>query len=131
VTGGFDMKNAARITIATNASLKLYLGSSSGSAVSGNFGMVNTAGNASTFQLYGLPTLTTLTWGGNTVYFGTVYAPEANLTLNGGGSTLYDFQGALTVQSINMNGHFNVHFDQNLKRIGPASGFTVSSWREL
>jgi hypothetical protein len=30
-----------------------------------------------------------------------------------------------------MNGHFNFHFDENLKRRGPMSGFQMKSWREL
>ena len=133
VTGNFTMKNntGCYISIAPGASLKLYLGSATGAAVSGNFGMVNTAGNDTTFQLYGLPTLTSLTWNGNAAFLGVVYAPEASFSLGGGGSSDYDFQGAITVQSINMNGHFNLHYDENLKRLGPASGFSVSSWREL
>src|SRR5205085_31173 len=102
-----------------------------GPPVGGNLGMVNTAGNASTFQLFGMPTLTSLTWGGNTAYMGTVYAPEADFALNGGGQNTTDFQGALTVRSISMNGHFNIHYDQNLRRNAPASGYTVNSWREL
>jgi len=35
------------------------------------------------------------------------------------------------VNSVVMNGHFNFHYDENLKRIGPAVGFVVSSWKEL
>jgi hypothetical protein len=128
---GLNMNNNAVININNGASLTVYIGSPTGPGVKSSFGMVNTSGNSSTFAIFGLPTLTSLTWGGNTKYLGTVYAPEATFTLGGGGSTDYDFQGAVTVQSIGMNGHFNLHYDQNLRRQAPSSGFTVSSWREL
>jgi hypothetical protein len=119
VTGNFAMGNTSSIVISAGASLKLYIGSSSGAAVYASLGMVNTLGNANSFQLYGLPTLTSLAWGGNTAYLGTVYAPKASLTLGAGGSTALDFQGAVSVQSISMNGHFNFHFDESLKQWGP------------
>ncbi len=119
VTGNFAMGNTASITISSGASLKLYSGSSSGAATSASLGLMNTSGNASTFQLYGLPTLTALTWGGNTTYIGIVYAPEASFTLGGGGNITNDCQGAFLANSIYVNGHFNVHFDENLKRSGP------------
>ena len=133
VKGSFKMKNntGSFISIAPGATLTLYVGDSSGAAVSADLGMVNTAGNASTFKFYGLPTLKTITWNGNAAYLGTIYAPEAYFILGGGGSTPYDFQGSTTVQTIDMNGHFNLHYDENLKRIGPSSGFIVTSWREL
>jgi hypothetical protein len=131
VTGNFNMNNNSFLTIGSGASLKIYIGASSGTAVSGSFGVVNTSGNSSTFAIFGLPTLKTLTWNGNNSYLGTVYAPEASFNLGGGGSGDYDFQGAITVGSISMNGHFNLHYDQNLRRLAPASGFTVTSWREL
>ena len=133
VTGNFKMKNntGCYISIAPGATFKLYIGTTTGTAVAGDLGMVNTTGNDSSFQLYGLPTLTTLTWNGNAAFLGTVYAPESSFTLGGGGSSPYDFQGAITVKSISMNGGFSLHYDQNLRRFAPSSGFTVASWREL
>ena len=119
VTGNLSMSGTASIVIAPGASLKLFIGNSSGPAVSASLGLVNTSGNASTFQFYGLPTLTTLAWGGNAAYLGIVYAPEGSFTIGGRGSGTNDFQGGITVQAISMNGHFNVHFDENLKRSGP------------
>jgi hypothetical protein len=68
---------------------------------------------------------------GNGAYIGTVYAPEAALTFNGGGNTTLDFQGACVVKSATLNGHFNIHYDVNLSRIGPPGSYTVASWREL
>ena len=130
VTGNFTMQsqNGSYITIAPGATLKLYVG-----GVSSTFTQVNNAGNAYNFQYFGLPSNTSMSWSGNAQFMGTVYAPEAQFTLSGGGnpSNNSDYQGACVVQSVVMNGHFNFHYDENLKRVGPISGFTVASWREL
>ncbi len=133
VTGGFNMKsqNACYITLAPGASLKLYIGTVDGAPVTAALTQVNNPGDAGTFQVYGLPSLTTLTWVGNNNYVGTVYAPQATVSLGGGGSTPYDFQGAVVAKSATLNGHFNIHYDENLGRIGPFAGYKVSSWREL
>jgi hypothetical protein len=133
VTGNFTMRNnsGSIISIAPGATLKLYVGAPSGTAVSANLATVNTSGVDDTFQFYGLPTCKNMSWNGNAAFLGIVYAPQAYFKLGGGGSNPYDFQGSVTVQTIEMNGHFNVHYDENLKRLGPASGFTVASWREL
>jgi hypothetical protein len=131
VTGSFNMKNGSTIVVTNGGSLKVFIGASSGAATSGSFTQVNVNGNSSTFQIYGLPSTTSLSWNGNASYAGTVYAPEAAFSLGGGGSTPYDYQGALVVGSVSLNGHFSVHYDEYLKRGGPASGYTVASWQEL
>ena len=133
VTGNINMKsqNSCFITIAPGASLVLYCGTTDGPAVSAQLTQVNTAGNASTFQYWGLPSNTAVTWNGNNSYVGTVYAPEAAFSMGGGGSSDFDYQGACVVYSASLNGHFNFHFDENLSRLGPPTGFSVISWREL
>jgi Tfp pilus assembly protein PilX len=133
VTGNFTMKsaNGSFVTIAPGATLKLYVGTQSGSPVSTAMTQVNTVGNAGTFQYWGLPSNTSMSWSGNNVYVGTVYAPEASFEAGGGGSTAFDFQGSCSVNNLSMNGHFSFHYDENLKRSGPGTGFSVTSWREL
>lgn len=95
------------------------------------FTQINNEGNASTFQYFGLPTNTSVTWSGNDAYVGTVYAPNAIFTAGGGGSDIYDFIGSIVVRALTMNGHFRVHYDENLKRITMPSGFVVNSWQEI
>ena len=56
---------------------------------------------------------------------------EAGFSCGGGGNNTYGYQGACVVKTISMNGKFNFHFDENIKRAGPVSGFTVTSWKEL
>jgi len=130
VTGEFIMQSgggkSSQIIIAPNASLKLFVG-----GPSAIFTTVNTSGNAATFQYYGLPSNTSLVWNGNAQYLGTVYAPQATFELGGGGNNTMDYQGACVVGAVVMNGKFNFHYDENLRRIGPINGYRVVAWREL
>jgi hypothetical protein len=131
VTGNVDGKANSTVIIASGATLKLYVGTPTGSAVSATFGQVNNMGNAQTFQFFGLPTCTSYSLSGNDTYVGTVYAPQCAFTLGGSGNNRYDYQGACVVYSVSMNGSFNFHYDVNLKRVGFPSGYTVASWKEL
>jgi hypothetical protein len=126
VSGNVSMSSQSTIVIAPGAQLKIYVAGATAS-----FSTVNTTGNAFSFQYYGMPGNTSMTWSGNNTYLGTIYAPQTTMTLGGGGSTLYDYQGACVVNAVAMNGHFNFHYDENLKRVGPTIGFFVTSWQEL
>jgi len=89
------------------------------------------SGRARNFYYYGLPGVTQITYGGNSSFVGVVYAPEANLTLNGGGNN-NGLMGASVTKSINaLNGHYNFHFDEDLLTAGPSRAYVVTSWKEL
>ncbi len=114
ITGNLIMNssgnNVSSINIFPGASLKLYVGGTN--AV---LQQVNAAGPASTFQFFGLPGNTSLTWQGNATFTGCVYAPEAAFTMSGGGI----YQGACVVNSVALIGQFSFHYDENLSRVGP------------
>lgn len=129
VTGNISMAGQAYIEIAPGASLHLY-GAGSSTSLSGQ-GIANSNSNATNFFYYGLPSNTSLSLSGNSAFTGVIYAPQADLTMNGGGSTTYDLVGAGIVNSISMNGHFNFHYDEALGDLGSGSGFVVTSWNEL
>src|SRR6185436_8656336 len=130
VTGNVTMKSqsACFINILPGASLQLFVGTVDGPAVSAKLTQVNLTGNAFNFGYYGLPSNTSVTWDGNNAYVGTIYAPQADFTCGGGGNNTFDYQGACVVKTVTMNGKFNFHYDENLKRVGPVSGFNVTSW---
>lgn len=88
-------------------------------------------GNAANLSYYGTTNNTSITFGGNASFTGTLYAPEAAFSLNGGGASVYDFVGAAVLKSVNMNGHFNFHYDEALATSGPKRGFVPNSWEEL
>lgn len=134
VTGSVHLSGTDRIDISTNASMAVYMGATSGAAVSfstqGNGNINNVDQNALNFQLYGLPTCTSISMGGNASFTGTIYAPQADLTWGGGGSTTYDFVGASVAKTDTMNGHANFHYDENLGKRGPSRGYVPNSWAE-
>lgn len=87
-------------------------------------------GNAANLSYLGTPNNTSISMSGNASFTGTIYAPEASLTLGGGGSNAYDFVGATVTKSVTMNGHFNFHFDENLLN-ALTKGYVATSWQEL
>jgi hypothetical protein len=89
------------------------------------------SGRARNFYYYGLPGVTSITYGGNSSFIGVVYAPEANLTLNGGGNNNGLIGASVTKSIIAMNGHYNFHFDEDLLSSGPSRAYVVTSWKEL
>ncbi len=133
ITGDFIMGGGSEISVAPGGSIELYVGGAN-CAIS----VINNPGNCANFSYFGLPGNTSIDLSGNNMYLGTFYAPSADFKLSGSGTTgtstndvQIDFQGACVVKTINMNGHFRFHFDENLKRKGPVRGYHITSWREV
>ena len=78
-----------------------------------------------------MPNNTKLTIQGNGDWIGTVYAPQADLYMGGGGASGDDFMGALVVKSVKLNGHYKFHYDESLGAYGPRRGYTIVSWNEV
>ncbi|HYE30717.1 MAG TPA: hypothetical protein VEH27_04770 [Methylomirabilota bacterium] len=130
VKGDFSVSgNNGGIYIAPGAKLAMYVNGSS-TSIAGN-GVVNATGNALNFQYYGLPSNTSLSMGGNATFIGSIYAPQAAMVMNGGGSTVTDFVGASITGSVKMNGHYNFHYDEGLGKWGPWRSFVVTQWNEI
>lgn len=130
VVGDVDISGNGGVIIAPGASLTLYVGGTT-TKVTGS-GIINEGGNAMNFQYWGLPSNKNIELGGNAGFTGTIYAPSANLQLNGGGSsTVSDFIGASISKTAKLNGNFNFHYDESLKRIGPFRGYVATSWNEM
>lgn len=131
---GLDMGGQGLIVVAPNSRLRLYVGNTSGSAVaaglSGN-GVMNHTGFATNCLVYGMKTCTTMTVSGNGTITAAIYAPNAAMTLNGGGNTDTDFCGAGVFSTATLNGHFNFHYDEFLGRWGPRRGYTIIAWNEI
>ncbi|MDB6064494.1 MAG: hypothetical protein JWR26_702 [Pedosphaera sp.] len=124
------------LTIAStnNASLSLFVGTANASgndsiSIGGN-GALNSPGLAENFQIFGLPSLTSITFSGNAGFSGTIYAPEAALSGNGGGNNTLDTVGAMIVKSVTLNGHWNFHYDEALRTRGKSRGWIAKNWTE-
>jgi hypothetical protein len=129
VTGDLSISGQDVIRILPGASLKLYVAAKT-ATISGQ-GLANESGSALAFEYYGLPTNEILKITGNGEFIGTIYAPSADLTLSGGGSSPEDFMGASVTKSVTMNGHFKFHYDEVLAEKGASQGFIPASWDEI
>ena len=122
----------SEIQIQTNlagasGSLTIYQVSGSASFM-GNGALAVDSRRADSFSYFGLPGVTSVTYNGNgNPFFGVIYAPSANLTLNGGGYMV----GACIGRSITMGTSYSFHFDENLLKVGPMRGYLAKSWEEL
>ncbi|MBI5799411.1 MAG: hypothetical protein HZA92_01615 [Verrucomicrobia bacterium] len=128
VAGSVSESGGKAIAVANSGTLQMWVGGSislSGQAA------INATGDAQRMMVYGLPTCTSASFGGNAAWTGTLYAPQAALTFNGGGMDTVDFIGAAIVGSAQLNGHFSFHYDENLGRNGPSASFIIDSWVEL
>ena len=128
VPGSFALAGQAQIVILPGASLKLYVGGAVN--LHGN-GVMNLSANALKYQIYGMPSCTSIDFGGNAAFTGVVYAPNAHVKMGGGGNNTYDTVGAITCKSVGMNGHFNFHYDEMLGRITGPDLYKIASWNEL
>jgi hypothetical protein len=127
VTGAFSMTGNAKLLIENGATLTLYV---DGDAVLGGNGIANT-GKAENFIFKGMPNCTSMSLNGNGEFTGVIYAPYADMNMNGAGSGHNDFIGSGVFNTITMNGHFNFHYDENLENLTDDGNFVIASWNEL
>ncbi len=128
VTDDINIGSGDYIQIEPGVTLKLYV--SAPSATFGGQGIVNANGSASSFQYYGLPTNTAFDFKANASFTGTVYAPEAVVHLGGGGSDTYDFVGSFVVNTLQMNRHIHVHYDEAIRKMIPGA-YVAATWNEV
>jgi hypothetical protein len=135
IQGGFTPGVGGITIVSSNAaSLVLYVGTVSGSGdtlkMSGQ-GTINSPGYANNLQIYGLPSLTSVDFTGNSKFVGTIYAPEADMKGGGSGNNNLDTSGAMIVKSVTLTGHWNFHYDQALTNNGPSRGWIPKNWTEV
>ena len=116
-------------TIPEDANVLVYAGGTS-VTVSGNQ-VLNPNGYAGSFIVYAAPTVTSVTFNGNGEFVGVLVAPNADLTMNGGGKSNNDFAGSVMVNSARLNGHFSFHYDESLKRGASLGRYLITSWDEI
>jgi hypothetical protein len=126
---GLSMSGNDQITIAPGGSLKMFVDGAS--CTVGGKGILNQAGYAEDFILECTDNVKTVTFNGNGEFIGALVAPEADMTMNGGGHLNNDFIGAVMMNSIGMNGHFSFHYDEALGRLKNNPRLLVKSWDEI
>lgn len=122
---GYSIGN---LTIAPGGSLTVYVGGTS-MTLSGN-SVINQDGLAQNLIIYCAPTVTTVSYSGTTSFEGVIVAPEATVTMNGGGNNV-GFSGAIMANNVIMNGHYDFHYDVALSRVPSPGRYIANSWQEI
>jgi len=124
VRGNISMTGSSQIVIDAGGTLELYV---AGTADIGGGGVMNTPGYAKNFSLIGLPTSTAISYHGNAQFVGTIYAPQAAISL--GGTT--DAMGAFVGASMSLSGGMGIHYDEALRGNPKEGRYLVASWQEI
>jgi hypothetical protein len=119
ITGNSQLVLTGKVTIYVKGSISI-----------GGNGIVNN-GVPSDLQIYGTPACTSVDISGNGQLSAAVYAPQADIVLNGSGTNGQVF-GALAGKTVSFNGNGTVlHYDEALQKVkGVVVGFRTKTWQE-
>lgn len=126
-TSAVDIDGSESITLAPGATLKIY--TEGDVKIVGN-GLANPNDKPESFQLWGTSTSTIeqeIQIAGNGALKGVIYAPNADIHINGNG----DIMGAAVGKEIEIDGNAAFHYDESLANWGSQTPFGVTRWREL
>lgn len=124
VTGQINVGGSAYMELKTNASLTVYVG---GNVSIEGQGIVNGNGYAKNLSLLGLPTCTSIRYGGTSKFIGTIYAPQAFVEMRGNA----EVSGAVVGKDFDFRGGVTFHYDESLQGDPLKNRFVVASWIEL
>jgi Tfp pilus assembly protein PilX len=118
----------AFIQINPGANLQVYVRKGSVSISGKSVG--NLTGYAANFGLWGMPEMKNINFSGEGEFLGTMYAPQAKLSMSGGSTSGLDFVGAAIVDEVNGSGQYRFHYDEALGSSN-ARNLGIVSWREI
>jgi hypothetical protein len=124
VKGDVNQTGSAVIKLDTGATLEMYV---SGTCKLAGNGVQNVPSVAKNFSLIGLPTCTSITYSGGSEFIGTIYAPQATVSMGGNSEAV----GAFVANSIQLNGGMSIHYDEALRGNPKEGRFLVASWQEI
>jgi hypothetical protein len=129
VAGNVAQSGQDAIVLAPDGKLQMWVGGTSVNLT--GQGVMNPTGYAQNCVLWCADSVTSVKLVGNGVFTGILVAPNADVTLNGSGSSVQDFVGSLLANTVKLNGHFNFHYDEALKNYLSSSRFKVTLWNEI
>lgn len=129
ITGALSMNSNSRIDIVNNAEAIFYVGGSfSMVSMDSNTSINNPSNDPSAFTLYGLDTLTNISFDSNATIYGSVYTRQADFTMD---SNSYIY-GSLVAKSITLGSNAKIHYDESLAGTGPSTGqLKAIAWQEV
>jgi hypothetical protein len=130
VTGDISFTGTSQLIIQPGVTAKIYF---KGNVDVGGNGLLNSNNQPSDLQLYGIqPTdgsAKHVSLGGNGQIIASVYAPNHDITINGGGTNGHVF-GSVVGNSVTMTGVTNLHYDETLSTMGQINSYKIVSWFE-
>lgn len=139
MAGGIDVKGNGSIGIEPDSSLQIY--TAHDVDIAGN-GVTNATATPSNFYIYGTASTTvdgsgrveagqTISVSGNGQLHSTIYAPAADVNLNGGGTNGEVFGGVVAFTA-SIVGNSSFHFDEALRdEIRGGGIYSIISWLEM
>jgi len=122
-----EVTGQASILITENASLTVY---TDGDVLIAGNGIGNANARTASFQLYGTNTSVAghaMQIAGNGALKAAVYAPNADVKINGNG----DVMGSIVARNITLTGNAAFHYDEALSNLDTGTPFGIDRWREL
>ena len=126
-TRAIDVTGNASVIIAENSSLKVY---TEGDILIAGNGIANANAQPASAQFWGAgePAIAqSIHLAGNGALKAVVYAPFADVQINGDG----DVMGSIVGNSITLTGNADFHYDESLAEGGEGQPFGVVRWRSL
>jgi hypothetical protein len=115
VTGSVVIGNGTSIKITNSGKLTLYVGGSL--IVNNDSGIINEQFDARYFHLYGTPLCTNIVLKAKSVFYGAIYAPNANVDIENAA----DFYGAIVAKSLSLGNGSDFYYDTRLAVPEPAT----------
>lgn len=128
IEGDMDIKGEIEIT--EYGSAEFYV---EGDADFGGNGVANKTNIPEALQIYGTVSSSgsqSIKVHGNGQASAVIYAPYADVTMNGAGSS-GEMSGAVVGKTIKMTGNANFHYDLNLKNFNSDGAYQLGYWQEL
>ena len=130
VTGDISFTGSSQLIVQPGVTAKIYF--QGNVDVAGN-GILNTKNQPSDLQLFGIQPTDNNSYhvnlGGNGQIIASVYAPNDDVTINGGGTNGHVF-GSVIGKTVTMTGVTNLHYDEHLGTIGLINNYKIVSWFE-
>jgi hypothetical protein len=130
VTGNVSVGGTSQIVVGPGVKATIYFAGNVN--IQGN-GMVNSNNQPGDLALYGIQpgkdVTQTVTLGGNGQLTAAVYAPGADISVNGSGSNGHVY-GSFVGKTVVMNGVTNLHYDEALGKGGLINNYKIVSWFE-
>lgn len=127
IISGVSVTGNASIIVPARSRLTVYI--EGDMLIAGN-GLSNQNVQPATCQFWGTSTSISgqkMDVSGNGALKAIIYAPNANVKINGNG----DVMGAVVARNIVLTGNANFHYDEALGKYGVNTPFKVTRWREL